>query len=44
MAERLDNLEDDGIAQSRIRRVKITGAHHPLGESAGRQLGAILKL
>ena len=37
-------FEDDGIAQSRVCRVKITGAHHPLGEGAGRHLGTLLKL
>jgi len=40
----LDNLEDDGIAQRRVRRIEITGAHHSLGEGASRQLGTILKL
>lgn len=44
MTKRLNNFEDHGVAQSRVRSIEVTCAHNPLGESPRHKLSSFLEL
>ena len=44
MAQRLDNLEDDRVAERRIRHLELALAHHALGQLAGIELPISLQM